>query len=409
MFGAYQKLYSALNSLSNISKDNDFIDNISAIDVFLSELRNVTFVIQKNYNDAKSKEVYNKLNEKYLKNDSIMKSLVDFRNETTKEHPFDLIISINCIIYTAKKIRKNVLTLNIRDKKISAKKIEDKVKKIIKSLNCVDREIYFSYNCQFLSNDKTVDIFEYARHGINKMYTFLLEFEQEICGTTTEYCDIKKKIVNKLQKAYINELTLNTNCVYQKDTDRIQVSPKARFIGVTKDSKVMNSFDKIPLDSDEYFLKGANLKERFKSFILNHIAIAQISEELMSTFIIIYNDNTYTIDTFPVFQKSELHYTIDELAKRIKTDNINAIFVVQEMIGATENLEEFSNMTHDERMVNYDKEFLAFSMISKDENIFIMFDREKISNIEYVRETLLDFKNNFINYILFPLIKEFKK
>ena len=44
---AAQKLYSALSSLERFSKHNDFFDNISSLDSFLSEYRNVTFVIQK--------------------------------------------------------------------------------------------------------------------------------------------------------------------------------------------------------------------------------------------------------------------------------------------------------------------------------------------------------------------------
>ena len=44
---AYQKLYSALQSLERFSKGQDLFDNIACIDNFLSEYRNVTFVLQK--------------------------------------------------------------------------------------------------------------------------------------------------------------------------------------------------------------------------------------------------------------------------------------------------------------------------------------------------------------------------
>lgn len=45
---AAQKLYSALSSLERFSKHNDFFDNISSLDSFLSEYRNVTFYGHKN-------------------------------------------------------------------------------------------------------------------------------------------------------------------------------------------------------------------------------------------------------------------------------------------------------------------------------------------------------------------------
>ena len=405
----YQKFYSAINSLSNISTNNDFIDNISAIDVFLSELRNITFIIQKKYNDKKSREIYNKLNEKYLKNDSIMKSLVDFRNETTKEHPFDLIVDIDCIVYLDKKLKMNILKFNVSDKNISTEIIEKKVEELLKSLKCRSNEIYFSYDCHFLSDNKNIDIIEYAKHGMNTIHNFLLEFEKAICNNKNECNDIKEKILTKIQKFYINELTFNTNCVYLKQTEEIKVSPKARFIGETQDKKVINKFGKIPLENDELLLKGNNLNDRFKSFILSHIALVEVTGELKPTFILIYNDNTYTIESFPIFNKAELYYIADELSSRIKKEDINAIFIVQEMIGTNENIDKFRKMTHDEKMANYNKEFIAFSMMSSDSNLFIAFDKEKISDMKYVKKTINQFKSNFTNYIFIPLIQEFQK
>ena len=46
LYPAYQKFYSALSSLARFKKDANFFDNISCLDTFFSEYRNVTFAIQ---------------------------------------------------------------------------------------------------------------------------------------------------------------------------------------------------------------------------------------------------------------------------------------------------------------------------------------------------------------------------
>ena len=46
LYPAYQKLYSALSSLERFDKEADFFNNISCLDTFFSEYRNVTFAVQ---------------------------------------------------------------------------------------------------------------------------------------------------------------------------------------------------------------------------------------------------------------------------------------------------------------------------------------------------------------------------
>ena len=83
---ALQKFYSALKNLNSFSINNDIIDNISALDCFFSEFRNITFVLQKDFKDNNLGEEYEKLNLKYLKNDN-MKWFINKRNSTIKQAP----------------------------------------------------------------------------------------------------------------------------------------------------------------------------------------------------------------------------------------------------------------------------------------------------------------------------------
>lgn len=84
---AAQKLYSALSSLERFSKHNDFFDNISSLDSFLSEYRNVTFVIQKSLAHTNLLSIYEETRDEFLSGD-LGKWFVGKRNEVLKEHPF---------------------------------------------------------------------------------------------------------------------------------------------------------------------------------------------------------------------------------------------------------------------------------------------------------------------------------
>lgn len=86
---ALQKYYSALKSLYDFGQQGDFFDDVSNLDKFFSEFRNITFVIQKAVGTEENREIYSQLRTKYLAGE-ISKWFVDERNKTTKERPFDL-------------------------------------------------------------------------------------------------------------------------------------------------------------------------------------------------------------------------------------------------------------------------------------------------------------------------------
>lgn len=76
---AAQKLYSAFVNLEKFSRHNDFFDNVASLDSFLSEYRNVTFVLQKSLTHANQSETYERLRDKFLLGE-IGKWLKDKRN-----------------------------------------------------------------------------------------------------------------------------------------------------------------------------------------------------------------------------------------------------------------------------------------------------------------------------------------
>lgn len=89
VFPALQKYYSALKSLDDFGCRGNFFDDVSNLDTFFSEFRNVTFVIQKELRTEENKRIYLELRSKYLTGDTL-KWFIETRNSTTKEKPFSL-------------------------------------------------------------------------------------------------------------------------------------------------------------------------------------------------------------------------------------------------------------------------------------------------------------------------------
>lgn len=94
---AYQKLYAALQSLERFSKGQDLFDNIACIDSFLSEFRNITFVLQKSFAHTEYKSVYDTSRDKSLKSDDCS-WLVEKRNQVLKVFSLNR-WSIVCLIF----------------------------------------------------------------------------------------------------------------------------------------------------------------------------------------------------------------------------------------------------------------------------------------------------------------------
>ena len=145
---AYQKLYAALNSLERFSKGQDLFENIACIDSFLSELRNVTFVLQKSLAHTDYIGVYNDFRERYLKNDDCS-WLVEKRNEVLKEKPFGLEKSLKLTLYHhsgAGVFSTDYYTIN--DEQDYSSLIE-MVKEVVEKLPVI--EVFFSV--EFVYND----------------------------------------------------------------------------------------------------------------------------------------------------------------------------------------------------------------------------------------------------------------
>lgn len=97
---ALQKFYNALKHLEQFSLDNSFFDNIGSIDVFLSEFRSVTLVLQTSLG-GNTHPVYQKNLHQYLIKDvKVAEWLNEERVSVVHKHPFTLKKVVRIIIYS---------------------------------------------------------------------------------------------------------------------------------------------------------------------------------------------------------------------------------------------------------------------------------------------------------------------
>lgn len=96
---ALQKFYNALRHLEQFSLENSFFDNIGALDVFLSEFRSVTFVLQKSLGGNQHPVYQKNLSEHLLKDKRVAEWLNEKRTDVVHKHPFNLKKVVRVVIF----------------------------------------------------------------------------------------------------------------------------------------------------------------------------------------------------------------------------------------------------------------------------------------------------------------------
>ena len=90
MIPALQKFYNALKHLYQFSKESSFFDNVGSIDVFLSEYRSTTLVLQASIGGPDNPIYKKNLDNILLKDKDVIKWLNDNRVIVIHNHPFKL-------------------------------------------------------------------------------------------------------------------------------------------------------------------------------------------------------------------------------------------------------------------------------------------------------------------------------
>lgn len=384
---ALQKFYSALKSLDEFGEKGDFFDDVSNLDKFFSEFRNVTFVIQKNLKTDENKEIYTKLRDTILSGDTL-RWFINTRNKTTKEKPFELKKELAIDLY----LPDGLYTLKDPRLVVDVDKSFNEALKYIRSV-CFEQlklvEVFFTSRITFREADDSVDIYPKIREGIAQMNHFLGEMEKNF-PCDCELCSaLKGKIELLLRNIQFKELNFTSD--YTLELGKEAVEGEKAAMGFSMDGSKVTLFSelRISLDNPIYGESKGCLQQLFLRFASMHTVIFQMQgHNIMPVFMLVYNDQTYRMIPFVSTTKATCYRTVLEVIKMPDFDEVSAVFYCGEYYLYDDiQLGKITKQPYSERIHNAQKEILSFVMIARDGGeMDIDLDEGRIEDMQYVSE-----------------------
>ena len=365
LYPAMQKLYSALNNLEKFSKENNFFENISSLDTFFSEFRNITFVLQKSLAHTDFIDDYNELRDEYL---SECRWFVEKRNETTKQQPFQLVKKIDISVYLpdqGHKICSYEFTIE-DDVKMSA--LLDELKQLFSKLHPI--EVFFSAEFSFYEADTEIDIYEKISFGTNQIKLLLNELKIRI----NQNCDLCNKLESAVRNFHFGitfkDMFLTNDYVYYPKMDLFE---RAERMALSTHS-VDVSMPRQTINNGRWHMFGAKETSFFDKFVMLHSVIG--TADLMPTTMIVYDDETYEMDTYHSTIKTTAYRKTNETAKKIVNNNVKEVYVMRTYT-LVETCDEIYQMTSKERLQKGTQDILIFMKVDSDLNEEEYFFEEK--------------------------------
>ena len=368
LFPAFQKFYSALNSLERFRKENSFFDNISSLDTFFSEFRNVTFVLKKSVKHTTYMPIYEQLLEKHL---APLRWFVDTRNETTKEHPFELVKQVEITAYMPWRsfeiIEKQYTVTD--DEPLSS--VIDKSKIFLGKIHPV--EVFFSARFSFFKQGSDENIFEKIPQGLRCMLDFLEEFYKLLPRESHLTDEIRSRIERNPIMRGRQSIYLVTDYVYYPVQNEFE--PVNRWEVTIVPSSLTLPFNgkTIPRCSLVHWRKlwkklGKTDFERFSAqHVFFEIDLMQKNQDLLPAFMIIFDDDSYEIDAFNANNKTTLYRKINETAQQVLRENVKEVFFEYSLLKIAD-VPGVLNMTSKDRQKFATEEWLVLLKIDNELN-----------------------------------------
>lgn len=396
---AYQKFFSALDSLKNLQVNNDFFTNISAIDKFLQEFRNITFVLQKELKNSGQEELYNKANQKFLMNNTNMKWFITARNQVCKEEPFNLAKWVLIVIY------KNGFEIPLcverfdMDTDIPISDIKASLPIIFKDFDVPEifGTCYFSFAEQDTKVKDNNDLYNKLLYGIETMTYFMNYLNSEL-NISCKICDSFRDKIKNLYSSFLSlDITFARDFEYLKNINKFSFAAQGEFLFIEK-NKIQRQknivLNDLYVKDNDY-----NLDNHLYNFILIHLPLYQMHKTIMPTFMIVYKDNYYKFITFQLDCKATMYRLQNQIAQDVLKENIKSIGYMGEIYSYVKS-DKLLNTTYLDRQKLNPIESLIFSTIDFNLNKSnIAFESSKIDDMNYVKQQLENHDENmFFNW-----------
>ncbi len=374
LYPALHKFYSALSSLEKFEKGTNFFDNISYLDSFFSEYRNITFVLQKSLAHTEFNATYEEFRDRYLVND-VGKWFIGKRNEVLKQQPFDLEKRIEIRIYSGQDTISLPEAIFTIDNDVKYSTIIDSLRKTLIGVGQV--EVMFSAEFSFYERGRKEDLYDNFISGIGQMKLFMMAMKTAL----NEECKLSDELEKKIESLNFyrvpkDMLFIDDYVFYCKKNNfekalRIELS-----VGPKQTRIPIENFNKAYPDGD-----------LFEKFELMHLVIFQMQKTLLPTCLVLFSDDTFQLQTFGGSLKTTIYRKLHEIADRIETDGIVAVFFVTEMYVYDAN--DIAMFDSRERLKHARNEILSFFMVDKDLTMKSRsFDLKKINDFEYIASVM---------------------
>ncbi len=387
IFPALQKYYSALKSLDDFGCHSNFFDDVSHLDTFFSEFRNITFVVQKELETKENKDKYIELRNKYLSGET-MKWFVETRNKTTKEKPFPLKKELIINLYLPHGV------CSLRDERLvvdidtSFSEAIDVIKNIfIRKLQFA--EVFLSSEIIFSEEGYNIDLYPKIKDGIAQMKNFLCEL-QKIFPCNCSTCRSIEPLIKKIyQNVLFKELEFISDYAIEKE---LITGERSEMYFSTDNEQYSNISDiRTSLNNKFYEDSQECIVNLFKKFASYHVVIYQMQKHnIMPVFMLVYADHTYRTIPFMATTKATLYRKVQELIRISDFADVVAVFCCIEYYAYDiEQIAELNQKPYSERTSMATNELLSFSLLVKNEGTMTIYiDEGKADDIEYAAERI---------------------
>ena len=377
MIPALQKFYNALKHLYQFSKESSFFDNVGSIDVFLSEYRSTTLVLQASIGGPDNPVYKKNLDNILLKDKDVIKWLNDNRVIVIHNHPFKLKKIFRVTIYDSA----NAVIFKQYEQDIE---LDEPIGNYLEEIRNTFKEIkvpdvYFSAQYLYVEEEdsKERNVFDFIENGVVIMWQFLHAMKKDLNDESKTSNDLMREIDVMIQHIPHRWMLDALDYCYYRSTDTFERGESFTVsmpdIHIPVDSFMKEVKQLSPTDMDFY-----------EAFIYLHsfIYIKQ-NHHLLSTFFLEYEDNTYQMITFSASLRTTMYRYINRVSKMVFDNDIANVYLVTEMIGYQgvdiKHLTDFLQLSYEERKPYRTVTYLTFYKVTSAGAIFpIMIDTDNL-------------------------------
>lgn len=384
-----QKYYSALKALYDFGRQGDFFDDVSNLDKFFSEFRNITFVVQKAVKTEEGKTFYSQLRTKYLTGE-ISKWFVDIRNKTTKERPFDLKKELRFDLYSPTgvvELTDSRLVVNFEESFADA--LDFIRADILKKYEL--KEIFFTGKIIFSESGSEVELYPKIKSGLVQMNEFIAALEEHFPCKCKFCAELKRKIADLYFKVQAKELLFTRDYALETGSNLTQGDIVEMYLSTDKSNPAPISSLRVSLDNMLFGTSKECLPELFLKFVSMHIVSFQLQEhQIMPVFMMVYSDHTYRMIPFVATTKATFYRKVLEITEMSDFCEVDAVFYCGEYyVYDLDQFSEINEKPYSERISMAKAEVLAFYTILKGGNeMEIHFDERRIDDMEYISKQI---------------------